>query len=501
MNDTTTDTTRVNGQQMVQKILDDEPMSAGYRPTLPAWTFWNPNGTPILFLLRDIELMLLHPAINQGLLYYKAGIAGAEFEIKCENTAVSEFLQAQLDLYWDRGVPKLQAGYEYGWIGAENVFDDSDGIIKWDGLLDFCPRDSYLLTNKGMPVGVRVKNVADKGYCDLWLNREGYPSKGLWYSHRVRFGNHYGRSQCMPAWMPWKRLAWKDGAESIVDGAIMRVAYAGPAIRYPPEDMLAPPGTPGTTNDSQGRPRKYARDTARQMAEQLRTGGGVVLSSEKWPAEQGGHFKWEVEWPDHVLSVDPLLNYIKYLIDQIYFGIGVPPELIQAAETGSGYSGRAIPLESFLAQQQHIADTFLMIFVQQVLKPLVNWNFGPVKFDVKVKSLLQSKNKERNPEAQQEVDPATGQTPYVGPEGGHGYKDANGNIHYDEEWQQTQNREAKESQRSHAGNNPEKGGAPNAAMKPQQAQKPLRAPVAPLSMLQGDEGQIVARILRGMRAA
>ncbi len=389
-----TDTT-VNGQIQPELLTDDAPMTAGYRPSLPFWAFWQPDGTPLLYILRDIELMILHPVVHQALEYYKSGISGAEFEVKCPNTMVAEFVEEHCKRFWDRGVPKVQDGYEYGWMGCENLYNDHDGLLQWEGLLEFSPRDSYLLTRDSQPIGVRIKNIKNKNNVDLWTDKDEIPSKGLWYAHRPRFGSFYGRSQCIAAWRPWKRLAWKDGAESVIDGAIYRFGYAGPWVRYPPDDFQAPQGIPNTSLDSQGRPRRFARDLGRQMAEQLRAGGGGSMSSERWPADQGGGYKWEIEWPDHVINADPLINYAKYLHDLIYFGVGVPAELITSGETGSGYSGRKIPLEAFLSQQQRIADELLGIFVKQVLRPLVRWNFGPVKFDAKVKPLLLTKNRER----------------------------------------------------------------------------------------------------------
>ena len=183
-------------------------------------------------------------------------------------------------------------------------------------------------------------------------------------------------------------------------------------MRYPEEAVqTAQPNIPGTALDSQGRPRRFARDIARQIGEQLKAGATVGLPSAKYPTEQGGDYKWGMEFPDHTINVDGLINYAKWLQDQISYGIGVPPELLQAGETGSGYSGRQIPLESFLAAQQKIADAILRLFVAQVLAPLVRWNFGPVKWDVKVKSLLETKNKQKQVQQDQQTMNAGGPTP------------------------------------------------------------------------------------------
>jgi hypothetical protein len=340
-------------------------------------------------------------------------VAGAEFEVVADSPEVQTFVEEHCKRFWERGVPVLQGGYEYGWSGAEAVYaDDESGMLSWDRLLPFNPRDVFLLTRASRPVGVRVQNVKERpvvdlpnvnaasglppaqGFVDLWTASADVPAKGVWYAHNPRYSQYYGQSQLLGAWRPWRRLAWRDGAEQVIDGGVFRFAYAGPQVRYPEEDFQAANvGAPATTLDSQGRPRRYARDVARQLAEWIKTGAGVGIPSNAYPPELGGGPKWDVKWPEGVLDVDPLINYARWLEGQIKYGVGVPPELLEASETGSGYSGRVIPLEGFLQGQQRIADALLLLFCEQVLRPLVRWNFGIVKWQVKVLPLLQSKQK------------------------------------------------------------------------------------------------------------
>jgi hypothetical protein len=193
----------------------------------------------------------------------------------------------------------------------------------------------------------------------------------------------------MGAWRAWRRLAWKDAAETVMEAGIYRFAYAGVIIYYPQEDLQSQPNIPGTTLDSQGRPRRYSRDIARFIAEQFKSGAGVGLPSDSYPPEMGGGPKWKLELPKSTLNIAGLIEYVKYLQDQISFGIGVPPELLAAAETGSGYSGRKLPLQAFLMGQQRIADRILKMFLTQVVNPLIRWNFGTAaKYTAKVGNIL-----------------------------------------------------------------------------------------------------------------
>lgn len=384
-------------------LLSSEPLTSGYRPTLPLWALGIGTDTllPHLYLRRDIELMLIHPMVRAPLSYFKAGISGAQFwggESEDGNPKgrpisihpeVAKFCHEQVQRFWDRGVPKMQHGYDYGWLGAENMYVEDQGRFRWDDCLTFSPLDTYLLTQGSDPAGVRIKNIRGKGSQDLWLSSDDVPAKALWYPHMPRYSSLYGQSQLFGAWRPWRRLAAKDGGEQNLDMAMYKYGIKSFLVRYPEEDgQTAAVGAPATLLDSQGRPRRSARDVARQIGEYLKSGAVIGLPSTRYPNSET--MKWSIDTPDHAFNMNPLIDGCKYLERQVSYGIGFPPELLEAGEQG-GYNGRVIPLEGFFAIQQQIADAFLWLFVKQVLKPLVLWNFGDVPFEVKVKNLLTSR--------------------------------------------------------------------------------------------------------------
>lgn len=393
-------------QEHIAQNLTEE-ITVGYRPQTPLETMWLGGVYPQITLRRDIEFMQMHPIVINALEYYKAGIAGAKFwggpDHRNPNNKegkpismderVNEFVLAHCTRFWQRGVPFLQDGaYPYGWAAAEHVYKEVSGMMIWSHLKDFHPTDAFILTLKYQPVGVRIKNIREKLPVDLHLASKTVPAKGCWYPHRPRFSQLYGRSQFTGAWIPWRRLGFKDGVEQVIDAAVYRAGYSGPVGRYPPGHSAptAQSGIPSTRVDGGGLPRRENRDVMRQILEWAKAGASFALSSEQYPQAQGGGPKWDVQFPDHVMDVSPLVNTAAYLEDQIMLGIGVPPELVRAGGTGSGYSGRSIPREAFLDGQQKIADAMLQLFVEQVIRPLVLWNFGDVPFEVSCKSLLES---------------------------------------------------------------------------------------------------------------
>lgn len=279
-------------------------------------------------------------------------------------------------------------------------------MLTWSHLKGFHPNDGHILTlapRDYTPIGARIKNIRGRDAIDLWFASDRVPAKAAWYAHRPRFGQPYGRSQLTGAWRPWRRLGWRDAVEQVIDAAIYRAGYHGPTVKYPPGHSAptSRQGVPATTVDGGGLSRRENRDVARQTIEWAKAGAGIALSSEKYSQAQGGGDKWDVKWPDHVMDVSPLINAAKYLEDQIMLGIGVPPELVKAGGTGSGYSGRSIPREAFLDGQQKVADAMLQMFVEQVIRPLVLWNFGNIPFSIQCKSLLQSQAENKQGENQQ----------------------------------------------------------------------------------------------------
>lgn len=398
-----------------------QPLSQAYVPTIPFQAYNSADGINPMWQMRyDIPVMLTHPVVSSTLAYYKSGLAGAEMwggptpghpdpandpglPICAENPKAATWIFEMCNRYWGSGVSHLQRGYDFGWCGGESLYDEEDGKLNFSGLKPFSPLDTDPLTKEHVFVGIRVRNAAmNGGDLDLWSGTDDIPAKGVWYAHNPVDGMLYGRTALADAWRPWRRVASKDAMETVADGGMYRFAYAGPQIFYPEETYEAPLGSPYATMDSSGKPIIYARDMARMMSEQAKAGASFGFPS---ATDDKGQRKWAIEWPKSTLEINGIIEYLKYLYDQIRYGIGVPPELLEAAETGSGYSGRQVPLLAFLESQQKLAEAFLSLFREQILRPLVRWNFGDVKWRVQVKPLILSRSKNNQGQQPNEQQP------------------------------------------------------------------------------------------------
>ena len=390
-----------------EDILTAEPMTRGYRPRLPVFGMSDgAAANPFLpRMLMDVELMIAHPYVSMPLEIYQGGISSVEFKVKASSAEVAQFVQEEITRFWQRGLGHAQRAYEYGWCGCEVNYRVDDGKLRFDSLETFHPRDTRPLVNNHAYVGIQVTSVdGAQGPVNLWGPMEPHeqwwsyadqgsldigrgspvPAKAFWYGFRKRFNRYYGFSLLYQAWRPWKRLAGRDGAEEIADGAVYRYGYGGAIGRYPMETVR--------NKDGSASPSGAARERMREMLEDEKAGMIVAMPS---VMDEHGNYKWTIERPKSVLDVSGLIAYHEHLKKGIAWGIGVPPELMEASEVGSGYSGRAIPLEGYLTTQHKHAREITYEWKWQIADPLILWNFGPEAwFDIDVKSILETRLKQ-----------------------------------------------------------------------------------------------------------
>jgi len=367
--------------EQIAEVLTGEPLTLGYRPSLPASALM--HGHTLHMVYRDLEWMLMHPLVCLARTYYCSPLSAAEFEVRASSSEVGEFGLAELQRFWEECLDQAQLVYDYGWNGYETVYEERNGHLRLSGLIDFHPRDTSVLTRDYRYAGVRVRKVesAEGGEVDLWGQDAGRPPKALWLTHRPRYHRWYGRPQGLGAHRPWRRMATRDGVEMIIDGGYYRFAYAGPVLYHPPKSVWAT--VVGTD------PKDLAK-VCREFVENAKAGVSLAL-----PAiyDKDGNKLFELVWPEHSFQGGSLLEYKQDVKRDLFAGYEVPLELVEAAETGSGYSGRAIPMEGFYASQQRNARNFVRAWKEQIGDPLIAFNFGDGWFEVTVKPLLESKEK------------------------------------------------------------------------------------------------------------
>ncbi len=398
-------------EPQAERELTGHPFTLDYRPSrvgISGYGYGDDDRFDYWRVLHDVERMAPHPDVMQPTGYYKAGIFSVKFKVKARNTAEAQEAHATLSRFWERSLEDAQLTYDFGWGCFEPLYRERKALLEFEGMLPLHPLDCTALVRDGGFVGATVQgsvsampqrrtgqHARDGGA--IRLRAAGrYPGKVLWLTHNRRWDRFYGRSQYTGAWRPWLRLAQRDGAEEIIDGAIYRRGYAGPTVRYPSCDYRRA--------GSGEMDMEAARGDARQMSEQIKAGWSAAFPSDR---DDKGNFYWDIEWPDTSLAnLSGLLEYEGGLQKQISRGIGVPPELLEAAETGSGWSGRKVPLLGFFQGQQQNARRLVRAIVGQIVEPLLRWNHGPEAWcEVEVELDLPSAVSGEQPQQQQPAGP------------------------------------------------------------------------------------------------
>ena len=168
--------------------------------------------------------------------------------------------------------------------------------------------------------------------------------------------------------------------EDVIDMGWYRFAYGGPEVRFP-RRAFPKTGVGCSPNDIDW---DAAQAWAQQYAEWAKSGVSVALPNDINPVSKD--FEWQIKLCSFEgIRLDGLLDVIKYLKDELATGIGIPPELLEASETGSGWSGRKVPLIAFYTSMLKNARAIVHAFQAQILDGLVRWNFGPkARYEVEV---------------------------------------------------------------------------------------------------------------------
>jgi len=108
--------------------------------------------------------------------------------------------------------------------------------------------------------------------------------------------------------------------------------------------------------------------------EKQRSGGAYTFPSTTDPLS--GKRLWEVETKDTTGGGQQVLDNVAVLADEIAEGLGIPPEMISASETGSGFSGRKIPESAFRGILTNIVQEMVSDIDDQCFRSLVKEAFN-----------------------------------------------------------------------------------------------------------------------------
>lgn len=352
-----------NPDQLLQVLTPE------YEPSRLIYGFWmSQRRIPIFTRWRDVEAMLLEPRVDIALSYIKGSVLSlSRFFVDEDNPEIKEFIVNQITRWWRTSAMKMLSALEWGYSGLEVLYVIKDGMVQFDNTKHFRATDVFPVTKEGSLCGL-VANQRNPGsvtgHHDPKKSTYIGAPKSLWHVYRRERHPWYGQSRLQPAYSSWVEMTGEGGARDIRRLYFYKHAFQREKIYHPPGSTQMPDGS-----------NKPNKDIAREIAENARAGGIYAFPSVFDPLK-GGRL-WEVEdgGMNGGAAMD-VLNYPEELRKEMAEGIGVPTELIEAAETGSGYSGRRVPQDAFHGMLSDIVYWLVHDFNEQCIIPMLRLNLG-----------------------------------------------------------------------------------------------------------------------------
>lgn len=372
-----------------QEVLSEVPETRGYQnwpvnfmsslfDQRPMFNIWQAD------LMRvDHQVAFAHAVSNGPLMTAKVVVDSPRADVK-------KFAQTQWQRIWDTSATKIMRTKAYGVLAGEIMYKQTKEGVEFDYLLERHPRDTRPLVKNGRMVALRVYNCG--GRLQVTNNdAKGVilkPHKAFWFTYAAEFGSRYGRPLYEKAYDPWYEKRMQGGAIPLRKLRMIKDAWIGDVFRIPmAEPLIKPDGTEFSF-----------RDVARELQDLRMSGGGLTLPSDR---DQYGNFKVDYTPPTNISGATQIMDWIHDLDWDIFDAFGTPKEVIEASESGSGYSGRQLPFEAFLAiRDEELKDAARQI-KREILQKLVGFRFGydaAQEFDLIPQSLVEAWREQQNSE-------------------------------------------------------------------------------------------------------
>lgn len=367
--------------------FDGKVLTAAYKPSIWSYARRQLRDQGKIFSVYDVEEMRWDPRCRFGMAVLQAPIAGVKWKITVDGTSWQsdnpdpesitqtpeslQFIHKMWKRLWTHDLHKVLSHLEYGAAGGEIVYRFSQEDQRWefDCLQDIHVMDIIPLTSQRKLCALDIKNIAgSQGLVRLPTPR------WYWCNHRARWGSVYGGSRYIAAWERYQEKTAQKGAVDSRRTFYFKHAFTGPMMRYPN----------GSVEDSPGHFRTN-QELAREICEKYEAGGTVQLPNS---TDEQGNYLWTWEHPKVGESVKDMRDYIKDLDSEMFEGMEIPQEVIKAADTGSGWSGRSIPLLVFLASLDPIVAHDFQCMDRQMLWHLMRVNYGPMRYEIEPISLV-----------------------------------------------------------------------------------------------------------------
>ncbi len=356
----------------------------GYHPSANGIAAWWGYGSSSLdnkpvFRYWDVPRMLRDPIVEFGLNMLVGPLTTAEWDIKAKNPEVGNFVKNTVDKFWRHLMPIVAYNY-FAWGSGPAVHDfdiQASGQAVYAGGRWVMPSDASprVWTESGEFAGFDLTGGSAESGRSSFV---GLPW-AYWMGGNERAARFYDHPRCRGAFEPWLEKNTRKGGLHARKLYFFNNAFKGVAIYHPIGKL--DPSDPNSPDNS-----AYAQ----HLLDLSENGTNYAFPDDRVPGDERKESSWRIQPIDNKNgSAVEILDYIKELDGEVLKGLGIPPELVEAAETGSGWSGRMIPMQSFFTSQTQVLYHLWNGF-EPTVRELVNHNYDGEEFTCEPVPLLET---------------------------------------------------------------------------------------------------------------
>ena len=349
------------------------------------------------FSLHTADLMRYDPQVRIGLGARNGLLMAAKVEVKGDDPRVTRWVQHQWDTLWHQSAHQLLRAKLYGFLPFEVVYRQAAsgkfrGLLEVERLIDYPLRDTRLLVRGDKIVGFTFEGEWDVGapYSaerqketkeragEAEREKALFAPRALVCTFDAQCTNPYGCALLARAYPAWFEKWMPGGAKRTLRLRMIKDAYIGDIFWYPTDRRFELPD---------GSDISY-RDLAREIVESRHTGGALTLPL---VYDSSGRKLVDYTPPQGVSGYTQIFRWKTDLDLEIWKALEVPPEVIQAANSGSGYSGRWIPFAVALSAVHLELAELIRCVDRDILRPVAELNFGrEAQYEIHPHSLVET---------------------------------------------------------------------------------------------------------------
>ncbi len=382
-----------------------------YQPSGSGWWGWGAqslDGKP-LFTWFDVPRMMTDPKVRFISLLWRAPFQKVQFTVKASSPKVAAFVQNTIKRFWRGSLPKLLSRFfKYGFCAGGAEYSPFRGSLRLARVKAVECRDAQ-------PRVWKAGHECEGQFAGFMLTNTGASVKewvgsphAFWFAGQGEWSPWYDFPPLGGMFDPWLEKNTRGGAIQARKTWFRKNAARGMEVRYPPGISNC-----GTEENPQMRDNQ---DIAREIADYHETNSTLVIENTINPATE--EYEWMVDYAEGRGDIAGFLEYPDVLDKAMVEGAGIPLEVIQGSDSGSGYKGRLVSYGGHLGTVDELTGLILE-GCEPWLTPLVHINYGPdAWYEIEPVSLAQIASEEEKRQPSKPGQPLASLPPGGGDGGG-----------------------------------------------------------------------------------